>query len=216
MDDIYKYMGGSGVFVQIGAGAGDLDERTRCKDGFTEFIKNLPINRIKKIILVEPNPVNIPFLRECWKNYPQAHIYEIAIIPECIKNESVEFFYSLYDGPNYQVSSIKKQHVLNHYCGDNDVVKSFNVNAININNFLNKYVGNHEIELLALDIEGIDSEIVLDLNFDNINVKYFSFEYIHMGDKLEDVKNHLISNNFNYIGKGADYNDFDYLYKRCN
>lgn len=214
MEDIYNYNGGSGIFVQIGSGAGDLDERTGGRDGFTEFIKKLPNNRIKKIILVEPNPVNIGLLRECWKNYPQVEIYEIAIVPENIKKDSIEFFYSLYDGPNYQVSSINKQHVLNHYYGDNNIIKSFDVKAIDINKFLNKYVGNNEIELLSLDVEGIDSEIVLELDFKNNNIKYISFEYIHMGDKLEDVKNHLIGNNFIYIGKGADHNGFDYLYKK--
>jgi hypothetical protein len=81
---------------------------------------------------------------------------------------------------------------------------------------LNKHTGNgnDEIELLSLDIEGIDSEIVLDLKLDNIKVKYLSFEYIHMGDKLEDVKKHLENSNFEYIGKGVDYNGFDYLYKQ--
>lgn len=214
MDDINNFIGGSGIFIQIGSGAGDLDERTGGRDGFTEFIKNLPTDRIKKIILVEPNPVNINPLRECWKNYPQAEIYELAIIPENIEKDSIEFFYSLYDGPNYQVASIDKKHVLNHYYNDNSVIKSLNVKAISINEFLNKHVGSDEIELLSLDIEGIDSEIVLDVNFKNNNIKYFSFEYIHMGDKLEDVKKYLHSNNFIYIGKGADYNDFDYLYKR--
>ena len=35
-----------------------------------------------------------------------------------------------------------------------------------------------------------------------------------MGDKLEDVKKHLENNNFEYIGKGVDYNGYDYLYKQ--
>lgn len=39
---------GSGIFVQIGAGAGDLDVRANCRDGFTEFIKKLPRDQIKK------------------------------------------------------------------------------------------------------------------------------------------------------------------------
>lgn len=35
-----------------------------------------------------------------------------------------------------------------------------------------------------------------------------------MGEKLENVKKHLKNNNFEYIGKGADYNGFYYLYKQ--
>ena len=218
MEDLYNYISGSGIFIQIGAGAGDKDSRANYRDGFTEFVKKLPKNRIKKIILVEPNPVNIPFLRECWKDYPEACIYELAIIPENINLKNIDFYYSLYDGPNYQVASIVKQHVLNHYSGDNNVIESFSVPTIHINDFLNKYNdngnGNDEIELLSLDIEGIDSEIMLDLELDNIKVTYISFEYIHMGDNLEDVKKHLENNNFEYIGKGVDHNGFDYLYKQ--
>ena len=218
MEDLYNYISGSGIFIQIGAGAGDKDSRANYRDGFTEFVKKLPKNRIKKIILVEPNPVNILFLRECWKDYPEACIYELAIIPENINLKNIDFYYSLYDGPNYQVASIVKQHVLNHYSGDNNVIESFSVPTIHINDFLNKYNdngnGNDEIELLSLDIEGIDSEIMLDLKLDNIKVKYISFEYIHMGDNLEDVKKHLENNNFEYIGKGVDHNGFDYLYKQ--
>ena len=214
MENLYNYSEGSGIFIQIGAGAGDKDTRSNCRDGFTEFVKSLPKNRIKKIILVEPNPVNIPFLEECWKDYTEVYIYELAIIPENINLKHVNFYYSLNDGPNYQVASIVKQHVLNHYGNNESIIDSFSVPAIHINEFLNKYNGNNEIELLSLDIEGVDSEIVLDLKFNYTKIKYFSFEYIHMGEKLKDVQKHLETNNFEYVGKGADYNGFDYLYKQ--
>jgi hypothetical protein len=75
--DLNKFNNGNGIFIQIGAGAGDLDVNTNCRDGFTEIIKSLPRHLIKKIILVEPNPLNIPLLKECWKDYPEAIIYEI-------------------------------------------------------------------------------------------------------------------------------------------
>ena len=37
---------GSGIFVQLGAG--DLDPRANYNDGFTNFIKKLPLESIKK------------------------------------------------------------------------------------------------------------------------------------------------------------------------
>lgn len=64
-------------FVQVGAGAGDLDPRMGNRDGFTEYVKQLDKNLINKIILVEPNPINIPKLKEAWKDYPQAEILNI-------------------------------------------------------------------------------------------------------------------------------------------
>ena len=39
-----------------------------------------------------------------------------------------------------------------------------------------------------------------------------SFEYIHLGDNEKNVLMHLTNNNFYFLGKGLDYNGFDYLY----
>ena len=47
--NLYNSNNGSGIFIQIGAGAGDLDTRAHCRDGFTEFIKQLPRSHIKKL-----------------------------------------------------------------------------------------------------------------------------------------------------------------------
>ena len=108
---------GSGIFIQVGAGGGDLDSRANYRDGFTEFIKKLPKKRIKQILLIEPNPINIPYLRECWKDYPEATIIEVAIIPTNIKQEKLSLYYCPDDKPNYQVASIVKEHVQKQHYG---------------------------------------------------------------------------------------------------
>jgi FkbM family methyltransferase len=207
MENTYN---GSGIFIQIGAGAGDLDIRAGCRDGFTEFIKKLPREKIKKIILVEPNPLNIPLLRECWKDYKEVIIYEFAIVPKNIKNNIIELYYCPKDEPNYQVASIQKEHVQKHY-GEFCELKKFEIHTKYLENFIND-ITNEEIELLALDIEGIDAEVILDLNFNNINIKFLSFEYIHLGDNTNNVITYLINNNFKYLGNGLDHNGYDYLF----
>ncbi len=201
---------GSGIFVQIGAGAGDLDVRANCRDGFTEFIKKLPRDQIKKIILVEPNPFNIPLLRQCWKDYEEAVIYELGIVPKNIANEDIEFYYCPDDGPHFQVASIMKEHVQKHY-GDNCKLEKIVIPTKNLENFI-KEITTEEIELLALDIEGIDAEVILDLDFTNINIKKLSFEHIHLQNKKMDVIGHLENNHFEYHGIGLDHNGFDYLF----
>lgn len=205
-----NYSNGSGIYVQIGSGAGDLDKRSNYRDGFTEFIKKLPKNRIKQIVLVEPNPLNIPLLKECWKDYPEATIYEMCIVPQNYTQDNVELFYCPNDAPHYQVASINIDHIKKHY-GNNCEIKHFIVKTQKINDFL-KTVTDKEIELLSLDVEGIDSEILLDINL-NLKISFLSFEYIHLGDQENNVKEYLINNNFEYIGKGVDHNGFDYLYK---
>lgn len=47
--NMYDYNKGSGVFIQVGAGAGDLDKKANYRDGFTELVKKLPRERVKKL-----------------------------------------------------------------------------------------------------------------------------------------------------------------------
>jgi len=208
--ELYNHNNGSGIFIQIGAGAGDLDKRANCRDGFTEFIKKLPRNRIKQIILVEPNPLNIPLLKECWKDYPETVIYEIGIVPKNYKGDNIELYYCPQDAPHYQVASINKSHIFKHY-GNNCELEKFVINIKCLEDFI-AIATKEEIELMALDIEGIDAEVILDLDFNNMNLKYLSFEHLHLEDKRNDVLQHLDNHNFRFLGNGIDHNGFDYLY----
>jgi hypothetical protein len=210
--ELYDNTNGSGVFVQVGAGAGDLDTRQNCRDGFTEFVKSLPRDRIKKIILIEPNPINIFLLKECWKDYPEAIIYELAIVPKNINIDTLELFYCPSDAPNYNVASINKSHVQMHY-GDDCELNKFDIKTKHLETLVNEILPyGKEIELLALDIEGIDAEVILDLDFTKINIKYLSFEHLHLGIHHNDVVSHLVNNNFEHLGNGLDHNGYDYLY----
>lgn len=214
--ELYDYNNGSGIFIQIGAGAGDLDKDHLGKDGFTGFIKKLPREKIKKIILVEPNPLNIPLLKECWKDYPESTIHEIAICPKTYINDTIDFYYCPIDGTNYQVASIRPSHIQKHY-GSECLINKFIVPAKNIDTFINEVIAEDEvIELLALDIEGIDGEILLDINLEKLKAKYLSFEHLHLddtrGSTKADVLNHLTNNSYEFLGLGVDYSGFDYLY----
>ena len=210
----YNHDNGSGIFIQIGACAGDLNKDENYRDGFTEFVKQLPRSRIKKIILVEPNPLNIPLLRECWKDYPEAAIYEIGIVPKTYQANTIEFYYNPNDGNNFQVASIDKNHIFKHYGNDCELEKLL-IQTRNLESFINE-ITTEEVELLALDIEGIDAEVILDLDFNNIRLKYLSFEYIHLLDNVNDIFSHLTNHRFEFLGKGIDHNGYDLLFVNSN
>lgn len=212
--NLYDFDNGSGIFIQIGAGVGDLDKRANYRDGFTEFIKKLPRQRIKKIILVEPNHLNISLLRECWKDYPEAIIYEMGIIPKNYKNKTMDLYYCPLDAPHYQVASINKSHIQKFY-GDNCELNKFTIPVKELEDFINEIIS-EEVELLSLDIEGIDAEVILGINFNNLKLKYISFEHLHLGEHRENVLSHLKSYNYVYLGLGVDYNGFDYLFINGN
>ena len=146
--ELYNSHNVSGIFIQIGAGAGDLDKAASCRDGFTEFIKKLPREHIKKIILVEPNPLNIPLLKECWKDYPESVIYEIGIVPKTYQNDTIDLYYCPLDGPHYQVASINKSHIQKHY-GNNCELNKFIIPVKHIDNFINEITTEDDIELFA-------------------------------------------------------------------
>jgi hypothetical protein len=208
---------GSGIFIQIGAGAGDQDSRLNYRDGFSEIIKSLPKDRVKKIILVEPNPINIPFLKTCWKDYPNAEIYQTAIVPKYLSGQKLTFYYCIKDAPHFQVASLNKEHVIKHYRDSTaDDIKTIMVDTINIETFLEEVVKNEPIELLSLDIEGIDSEIVLDMDLTKIKISYLSYEYLHNGDKEFYVQEKLKKHNFTFKGYGVDCHGYDYLWYNNN
>tara|TARA_B110000014_G_scaffold230054_1_gene191279 strand:+ start:66 stop:725 length:660 start_codon:yes stop_codon:yes gene_type:complete len=201
------------IYVQIGAGAGDRDPRANFRDGFTEFVKKKKIK--DKIILVEANPLNIPKLKECWKKYSNTKIFNIAIIPDNIKKKKIKLFYSKDDKPHFQVTSISKKHVEKFYPPSS--IKEVEIKTLKISRFLKEVAANSNIEYLALDVEGIDFEILFNLNLKNINIKNISIETLHI-NKLRKKKlaRHLLKNGFVYKGKGFDVNGYDTLFSKSN
>lgn len=205
---------GSGIFVQLGAGAGDLDPRANYNDGFTNFIKKLPLESIKKLVLVEPNPINIPILKQCWKDYSIVEIHQMAITTSEHNETTAKFYFTDNDGPHYQIGSLLRTHNENsRYRGQK--VNEINVNVETINSFLENRVGT-DIELLAIDIEGMDIPVLLEIDFNKFKIKYLSFEHLGFKRQSEQKKiifDHLQNNNFEFYGNGCDHNGYDYLFR---
>lgn len=199
------------IYVQIGAGAGDLDPRTDYNDGFTKLVKSLDASTVGRIILVEPNPTNIPNLKECWKDYPQAEIYEIGICLTSSTEKIITFYYTDEDAPHFQVFSMKWQHVRDHY--PTEEIKSKIVNCTTLKEFLDNTVGrNTIIDVLALDIEGIDADVILENNWNEINCRYLSVEHLHLREHSQQVTQTLISAGYQHTGNGLDHNNYDWAF----
>ena len=196
--------------IQIGAGAGDQDELV---DGFTKFVKKKINYQSNKIIIIEANPLNLDKLKICWKEFSNVKIFNLAIVDNNFKNENIKIFYTLDDGPNYQVTSIHKDHVKKHY--PNSEIIETNVDTKKINDFLKDEVGLEKIEYLAIDAEGIDFDIVMDLDLKKFNIKNISIEYIHLDrQKIIKLFNKFLNNGYSYIGKGFDTNGYDLMFKK--
>jgi FkbM family methyltransferase len=199
-------------FIQVGAGAGDLDPRMNNRDGFTEYVKSLDPTTINKIVLVEPNPINIPKLKECWRDYPQAEILNIGICTSTADRRRITFYYADKDAPHYQVFSMIPEFVQAQY--PNEPLRTVEVDCITIQELIDRTLGNQSIETLALDIEGIDAAIIEDTNWKNINCNFLSFEQIHLGDKRSAVVDLLENFGFSFVGNGLDHNGYDWMFRK--
>jgi len=202
------------TFIQIGAGAGDLDTRANCRDGFTEHVKGLDPATVGRIILVEPNPINIPLLTQCWKDYPQAEIFNIGICLKSSTNDFITFYYTEEDGPHFQVFSMSKEHVRKHYM--HEEIKEKVVKCTTLTKFLADTVGDNDIELLSLDIEGIDAEVILETDWKTLNCSNLSYEWLHLGNNKKIIADTLTAAGYTFSGNGIDYQGYDHLYKKIN
>ena len=201
------------IYVHIGAGAGDLDAGAHFRDGFSEFVKEND-DQNKKIYLVEANPSNISKLKESWKDYRNVEIFNFAITSSKQDEKRLKFFYSLDDAPHYQQFSNDIEHVKKNY-KDLKKIKFKYIDCVKINDFLNKNFNNKVINFFSIDIEGMDYDVIEDINLKKFEITNFSFEHLHLNiyQKIKLFRKFL-KFGYSYNGSGLDHNDFDWTFQK--
>ena len=199
-------------YVQVGAGAGDLDWSAGFRDGFSKFVKSIELLDSDKVLVVEANRLNIPTLSESWVDVSQVEIFNLAITAiETKSNDSVEIFWSPQDGPYFQISSINREHVESFY--PKSEIRSFFVPSMSMNDFLRAHCEGFEIELLALDIEGLDLLVMQSLDLAHFRIHKISFEKSHgKNHLLQSVDQKLSSFGYRRAGSGMDPHNSDVLW----
>jgi FkbM family methyltransferase len=198
------------VYIQIGAGAGDLDVAANYRDGFTTLIKHTKLGPYDRVVVVEPNPLNSQALKQCWKDYPKVEIHSLAINAGNTSESFIDLYYAKEDFPNFQVSSLKREHVEKFYPGAE--IHKFVVPSVDINSFLELCTSGEEIELLALDIEGLDLEVIDNLDFIKFKIHQISFEKTHGGPLLSRIEEKLKKAKYRRAGSGMDPHNSDVLW----
>jgi FkbM family methyltransferase len=184
--------------VQLGAATGN--------DHVTELVKNKDLDFL---YLVEANQLNIPLLKECYKNTNNHFIDNLAIVSKK-ETDTIKLYYSTLDSNNsYQISSINKEHV-SHYYPQNENLKFFEISCCTLEEYLN--LNNiKKLDYLFIDIESLDADVILDLDLDKYDIKNIQIEWLHIG-----IKENLILDKFkkhNYIMEiGLDKDKFDRIF----
>ena len=162
------------------------------------------------ILLVEPVPYNYKILKKNFEEFSNIHICTNAIY----SSNKTDFFYYVKENSisklrkhwASQIGSFKKQHILDHKSKrfkieESDIIKE-KIKFITFDNLVNKY-SIDSIDRLQIDVEGSEYEILKSINLQKIKINSIFFETKHFdgtfkeGDKLEEIKNKLIENNYN-------------------
>jgi FkbM family methyltransferase len=157
--------------IQIGANRGN--------DDISELIGNQQPN---KLILVEPMKLHNNALNTFYGWVHNKFIENVVIDIESGKD--VEFFYHDNDAPNYEISSLNKDHFFpkHPHVLSNDGLRSFFIKSVNINDLFRKYDLKH-IDILFIDAEGHDDAIIKSLEFDTFfKINKIYFENLHIKD----------------------------------
>lgn len=194
--------------VQIGSGSASLD--TNIQDGFSNFIKKKKID--KRIFIVEANSLHLENLKRFYQNDKNVKIYNLAIIPDNMDQKKMDFFYCLEDSPDYQIFSNSKAFVKKHF--PNGIIEKKTTDCLKISEFFkNNKITN--IDYLSIDLEGMDYEVLLNLDLNFFLIKNISFEHLHLSffEKIKIVYK-LIKHDYYFSGMGFDLRKSDWMFRK--
>ena len=124
----------------------------------------------------------------------------------------MDFFYSEDDKPDFQIFSSSKNFVKKHY--PNSKINKKTVKSKKISEFFKKN-SISKMEFLSLDIEGMDFEVLFNLNLKKFDIKNISFEHLHLSfwQKCKIIKK-LTDNGYFFSGMGFDLRKSDWMFSK--
>lgn len=185
--------------IQIGANSGN--------DHVFNFVSQNK-DSINKLILVEPMSVLENSLKECYKDFPQTIIENVAIVPNKTTEKMV--FYHANSG-NYEVSTFNPTHLLGHGLPEKDLTSSL-VSVMTFSELMEKH-NLTELDNLFIDTEGMDCNIIRSIDLKRFKIKKIQFESAHSdginlrGSNFESAVEYLQNHNYEISGHGG----FDHL-----
>ena len=167
--------------IQIGANKGNDELAKHIKKNY---------DKLDFALFVEANPLHIEDLKKCYEGYENVFIENIAIKPSSYEQDTLKLYYYEDDAPLYAITSCVKSHIEKHYGHFNyseDKVHSFEVPALTIDELFLKY-NIQELDWLLLDVEGIDSELLLNTDWSKYDIKKIEYEELHLGENKKPIE----------------------------
>ena len=184
--------------VQVGANDG------RINDPIHAFVMR---NRaLTRILLIEPQPEIIPFLKQNYAAHPDAHIHQGAIGPD----DNLRLFrvkpalWAAYnppymkDAPAYRVpsgfTSSSIAHVRRHAEGNfriearlDDCIEELRGPCSTLHALIARLSWTQDIEVLQIDAEGADDEVIYASDIEHLRPRLINFERRHLSDQRQQT-----------------------------
>jgi hypothetical protein len=178
--------------VQIGACVGN--------DGLTDYLKEAQ-DKVDLLLLIEPMSIHNDKLKTVYEAYPYV-IENVAITPTR-EIEEMSFYYHVKDGPNYEVASVTKQHILKHVIYNPNLTEEgiieLKVPCLTINSLFDKH-GLTKIDYLYIDAEGIDDQLIMSIDFEKYHIDKIFFEAHHID--RDRISNFLLHKGYMTVAAG--------------
>ena len=157
--------------VQIGT--------NRAYDDVTALVRDYGADTL---ILVEPLVMHHGIIEECYKDIENKHIESLAITDD-VNLKELTFYYHKEDGPGFEVAGLSKEHILKHAVFNpkltEDGIVELVVPCTTLNDLLAKY-NLSTVNVLYIDVEGMDDKLIYSLDLDRFNIINIVYEHLHI------------------------------------
>ena len=184
--------------VQLGANKGS--------DPLYRYIRRHNVN-IDLLLLVEPFKLHLEDLAECYRDYENVFIENVAVYPSGSDQKELKIWYYEKDGPGYEVASCDPHHIYKHY--GIVTLDSFIIPCMTIESLLSKYKL-VEFDWLLVDVEGLDAELILNFDWNSYAIKRVDIEHLHLNTDTQKVLDLFASLGYSRI---ESTNSFDWAFE---
>jgi hypothetical protein len=144
------------------------------QDDLTKIIMSHNPSEIELLVLVEPQEIFNDSIKNVYKDYDFSIENKIINLEE---DKKYEIFYTCV---HKHLSSLKKENIENH--GLDVPISEVIYESMTINKLFEKY-NVIDLDILFVDVEGMDDKIISSIDFDKISIKQIYYEFLHIDDE---------------------------------
>lgn len=171
------------------------------------------------LVLIEPMTVHNENIWEVYKGLDCIDLDNVKLENIAITTQptgDVSFYYHPNDFGNpstpasFEVASTDPMHLVKHGYNYNELVE-LKVPSMTMDKLFDKY-NVTDIDLLAVDTEGMDDTILKSIDYDKFNIKTIIFENLHIKD--QNIYSFLESSGFNIVNRQYGFNGWNVLVEK--